>query len=230
MIKMNKNNSDSTDKLNKNTHWKWLQILHHLLQMLMWWTKKEKQTPMASAAMNASAPASVTFGPPSLTQLSRSQLLSLLRSESKALGRKIEYLVLHCSDTRPDQDFTVEKLKACHKARGFGSYIGYHLYVRRDGTLYYTRPLRIIGCHVKGYNHNSIGVCYEGGHAPKGSLHKYEDNRTEAQKEVLQDVFATLHELFPNAKIVGHNEFGVAKACPCLSKENMEAFRSEITG
>jgi len=142
--------------------------------------------------------------------------------------RRIDYLVLHCSDTRPDQDFTVEALQRCHAQRGFGKYPGYHIYVRRDGTCYYTRPISLRGCHVKGYNSFSIGVCYEGGHAPKGSIHKYEDNRTPAQREALQEVFATLHELFPHAKVVGHNEFGVAKACPCLSQADMEAFRCEI--
>ncbi len=203
------------------------------------------------AATLIAQPVSVISGPVSSTQLSRFQLLSSLRSESKALartsdpspalpregdgkyvsgcaGRKINYLVLHCSDTRPDQDFTIEKLKACHKTRGFGDYPGYHVYVRSDGSVYYCRPLRLKGCHVKGHNSDSIGICYEGGHAPQGSLHKYEDNRTQAQKEALREVFAVLHDCFPDARIVGHNEFGVPKACPCLSKESMEAFRQEI--
>jgi len=184
--------------------------------------------------------------------------------------RRIDYLVLHCSDTRPDQDFTVEKLMRCHKERGFGKYPGYHIYVRRDGTCYYTRPISLRGCHVKGYNSYSIGVCYEGGHRPTpdpsllegsgnlsmsqcerprmavheellkrgggytpvpyGRSGRYEDNRTEAQKLALREVFGTLHELFPKAKIVGHNEFGVAKACPCLCKAAIDAFRAEIVG
>ena len=144
-------------------------------------------------------------------------------------------IVLHCTDTKPSQDFTIGKLKASHKARGFGDYPGYHLYVRRDGTLYYCRPLSLKGCHVAGHNEHSIGVCYEGGHredaqasspnnkdqrtnntggSKKVSL--YEDNRTPEQKVVLREVLRTLHELYPEARICGHRDLNPNKACPCL--------------
>ena len=35
--------------------------------------------------------------------------------------RKIDLIVVHCSATRVNQDFPVEALEACHKARGFHS-------------------------------------------------------------------------------------------------------------
>ena len=123
-------------------------------------------------------------------------------------------VVLHCSDTRPSQQFTIEKLRACHKARGFGDYPGYHLYVRRDGSLYYCRPVRMRGCHVKGWNARSIGVCYEGGHSDSPE-YKYEDNRTAEQVTVLDEVLRTLLACYPQARLVGHNELS-AKACPCF--------------
>ena len=140
--------------------------------------------------------------------------------------------MVHCTDTRPSQEFTIEKLKASHKREGFGEYPGYHLYIRRDGTLYYCRPLSVRGCHVRGYNEHSIGVCYEGGHREneivlsgwkkeKGEgknlpASKYEDNRTPAQKEVLREVLRTLHEMYPGARICGHRELNPHKACPCF--------------
>ena len=187
-------------------------------------------------------PASATSGPPYCKPLSKSALLSWLRSDLPHVWRTIDLLVLHCSDTRPSQNFTIEKLRASHKARGFGEYPGYHVYVKRDGTCYYCRPLSMKGCHVAGYNANSIGICTEGGHRedppqiPVGTLNNleelqsravtlpptqggrgsYEDNRTAEQKVVLHEVLTLLHELFPKAKIVGHRDLpGVAKACPC---------------
>jgi len=81
------------------------------------------------------------------------------------------------------------------------------------------------GCHVAGYNAHSLGVCYEGGHAPLDSKHKFEDNRTTAQRAALREVFSTLHNLFPTARIVGHNELNPKKACPCLSQAAMEEYR-----
>ena len=49
--------------------------------------------------------------------------------------RKIDLIVVHCSATRVNQDFPVEALEACHKARGFRS-IGYHYYITKDGMVY----------------------------------------------------------------------------------------------
>lgn len=164
---------------------------------------------------SVSATASVTFGPNSCAALPRSQVLSLLRSDCSASTRRIELLVLHCTDTRPDQRFSIRTLQACHRQRGFGEWPGYHLYVRRDGTLYYCRPVGVKGCHVSGKNWNSIGLCYEGGHSSSPE-YKYEDNRTAEQLVVLDEVLRVLHDCYPEARIVGHHELNPAKACPCL--------------
>ena len=157
----------------------------------------------------------VTFGSSCSRVLPRSQVLSLLRSDCLRSTRRISLLVLHCSDTRPDQDFTIEKLMRSHRARGFGTYPGYHLYVRRDGSLYYCRPVSERGCHVKGHNSESVGICYEGGHSCSPE-YKYEDNRTAEQMVVLDEVLKLLHEVYPDARIVGHCELNHGKACPCL--------------
>ena len=44
--------------------------------------------------------------------------------------RRIDLIVIHCSATRVNKNFTVEQLEACHKARGFKG-IGYHFYITR---------------------------------------------------------------------------------------------------
>lgn len=43
----------------------------------------------------------------------------------------VRYIILHCSATRCNSDYTVEQLLRDHRARGFRT-IGYHFYVRRD--------------------------------------------------------------------------------------------------
>lgn len=75
--------------------------------------------------------------------------------------RNISLIVLHCSATRVNQNFTIEQLEACHKARGFQT-VGYHYYITKDGTLYPGRPESQMGAHAKGFNAHSIGICYEG--------------------------------------------------------------------
>ena len=197
---------------------------------------------MESAATSARRPVSVTSGRKFSRLSSKSELQSLLLSDCRAASaRKIDLIVLHCSDTRPSQNFTIEKLAASHKARGFGEYPGYHFYIRRDGTLYYCRPLSLKGCHVSGHNAHSIGICTEGGHREnevvlcgnikdqmsniKERVSKYEDNRTAEQKVVVHDLLLILHEMFPEARICGHRDLpGVAKACPCYDAEKEYAY------
>ena len=126
--------------------------------------------------------------------------------------RDINLIVVHCSATRVNQDFTVEQLEACHKARGFDT-IGYHYYIRKDGTVTRHRRLTEVGAHCRPYNRCSIGVCYEGGLAPDGSP---KDTRTPVQRRVLSKLLTDLKRLFPRALIRGHCEMpgAVPKACP----------------
>lgn len=60
-------------------------------------------------------------------------------------GREsVRYLILHCSATRCDKDYTAEQLLRDHKTRGFRT-VGYHFYIRRDGTITQHRKLLEVG-------------------------------------------------------------------------------------
>ena len=76
--------------------------------------------------------------------------------------RKISLIVIHCSATREDKELTAFDLDTMHRRRGFNG-TGYHYYIRKDGTTLLTRPIERIGAHVRGFNAESIGICYEGG-------------------------------------------------------------------
>ncbi len=127
--------------------------------------------------------------------------------------RKINLIVIHCSATRVNQNFTVEALEACHKARGFRT-IGYHYYITKDGEIYPCRPEEQIGAHAKHYNAHSIGICYEGGLDEKGNP---ADTRTEAQKRSMIELLKSLAVDYPEAEIIGHRDLPwVRKSCPCF--------------
>ncbi len=127
--------------------------------------------------------------------------------------RKIELIVIHCSATRENQNFTVEALEACHRARGFRG-IGYHYYITKDGTIYPCRSEDQPGAHALRYNAHSIGICYEGGLDEDG---RPADTRTAAQKESLRQLLLSLCTDYPDADIVGHRDLPwVRKACPCF--------------
>lgn len=129
-------------------------------------------------------------------------------------ANSVKYLVLHCSATRCNQDYRVEQMRRDHKKRGFYD-IGYHFYVRRDGTMTQHRRLLEVGAHARPYNRCSIGICYEGGLDENG---KPSNTLTAAQYERLETLFRELHQLFPKAEIVGHRDLPgtTPKECPCL--------------
>ncbi|WNX85808.1 peptidoglycan recognition family protein [Agathobaculum sp. NTUH-O15-33] len=73
------------------------------------------------------------------------------RSETRAV-------VLHHAEA---SSATVWDINSWHLDRGFNG-IGYHYYVRKDGSIYRGRSEWAIGAHAIGANDWSIGVCCEG--------------------------------------------------------------------
>ena len=127
--------------------------------------------------------------------------------------RRINLIILHCSATKITQDFPVESLEACHKARGFKT-IGYHYYITKDGQMHLCRPEDMIGAHARRYNAHSIGICYEGGLDANGNP---DDTRTPAQKHALITLLRSLKVDYPDAEILGHRDLPwVKKRCPCF--------------
>ena len=126
----------------------------------------------------------------------------------------VSYIIIHCTATRETQDYTPEQLKRDHMARGFID-VGYHFYIRKDGTVTQHRQLNEVGAHCRPFNRCSIGVCYEGGLDANG---KPKDTRTLKQRATLVGLILDLKQKFPKAVIRGHNEMpgAVPKACPCF--------------
>lgn len=127
----------------------------------------------------------------------------------------VRYLILHCSATRCNMDYPPSQMLSDHKARGFRT-VGYHFYVRKDGTYKQFRKVTEVGAHCRPYNRCSIGICYEGGLDEHGQP---ADTRTESQTETLTGLFENLLKLFPHAQIVGHRDLPgtTPKDCPCLN-------------
>ncbi|WP_428037290.1 N-acetylmuramoyl-L-alanine amidase [Candidatus Avelusimicrobium fimicolum] len=101
-----------------------------------------------------------------------------------ASSASVKYIVIHCSATRSTRDYTAEQLLRDHKTRGFRT-VGYHFYIRRDGSVTQHRKLLEVGAHCRPWNRCSIGICYEGGLDADG---RPADTRTNAQKRVLYQI------------------------------------------
>lgn len=162
------------------------------------------------------------------------------------MENKPKYIVIHCSATREDKDYTEQQLNAGHVARGFGKW-GYHYYIRKDGRIIPMREENEAGAHdnylVPGerfsYNHCSIGICYEGGLDKNG---KAKDTRTKAQKEAMAKLIQDICNRYEILNVLGHrdtspdtNGNGVVekcewmKECPCFDvKSEFESWLPTI--
>lgn len=147
---------------------------------------------------------------------------------------------MHCSATKPELSSALdaEEVRRWHtlpkskKGRGWSD-IGYHYFIKTDGTIEEGRPLRRSGAHVKGYNRKSIGICYAGGLDADGNP---KDTRTQAQKTAAKIILKKLialkdHpeiEISPVVQVVGHRDLSPdrngdgkitkdewLKDCPC---------------
>ena len=145
--------------------------------------------------------------------------------QNTIIMRQINLLIIHCSATKENHPFTLQALEVSHRKRGFNG-IGYHYYIRKSGEVMNTRPLGRIGAHAKGYNRNSIGICYEGGLDKDG---KPKDTRTLEQRAAIRRLIIELQLRFPGCKVCGHRDLSPdlnrngkveprewSKQCPCF--------------
>jgi len=117
---------------------------------------------------------------------------------------RTDYIVLHHAEA---SQATVQDIHQWHLENGWAG-IGYHYYVRKDGSIYRGRPRDTIGAHVQGYNYNSLGICAEGDYM--------KEIMPEPQKQSIIALLQELRQIYPNAKIVGHRDL-MATSCPGIN-------------
>jgi N-acetylmuramoyl-L-alanine amidase len=132
-----------------------------------------------------------------------------------AKRNKTEYLIIHCTATKPSMDIGLTEVDAWHRHRGFFG-CGYQLIIRRDGIVENGRNIGDVGAHAKGYNHNSIGIALVGG-VTEDDVSISENNFTEIQFDVLSDVITTLQLSYGDIQVLGHRDLpDVKKDCPAF--------------
>jgi|TARA_B100002019_G_scaffold209870_1_gene182461 N-acetyl-anhydromuramyl-L-alanine amidase AmpD len=121
-----------------------------------------------------------------------------------------EYLVVHCSATKPSMDIGLREIKRWHVDDNGWRDVGYHYIIRRNGEVELGRSNRDTGAHAAGYNHKSISLCMVGGMAEDNSA---ENNFTAQQWTALLDLVKQIKVDYPEADVIGHNEIS-EKECP----------------
>lgn len=131
---------------------------------------------------------------------------------------KVTAIVIHYSATPIERSYTAADIDAMHRKRGFNE-IGYHFFIRRDGSVEAGRDLSQpgrfeVGAHSQGENASSIGICYEGG-VRAATPDTGFDSRTPAQTAAMIGLIRNLLKRFPRAIVRGHREMpGAATQCP----------------
>lgn len=120
--------------------------------------------------------------------------------------RKISRIVIHCSGASASQ--TARSIIDYHKrpvekgGRGWKN-PGYHYIVEASGLVVVALEETRIANGAKGYNADSIHICYTGGVDSEG---KPCDTRTPGQKRSLLMLLKALRRRFPKIPIVGHRD------------------------
>lgn len=100
---------------------------------------------------------------------------------------------------------SAEEIHNYHKNHNGWAGIAYHLYVRKDGTIYRGRPIDKRGGHVAGHNRHTVGICFEGDFT--------KEQMSAEQIAAGREAVAYCKSVYPNAALVPHNYFG-GTVCP----------------
>lgn len=115
-----------------------------------------------------------------------------------------KYIVLHHAAA---STCSVADIHRWHQEKGWAG-IGYHFFVRKDGSVYRGRPIGAVGAHCLGWNSNSIGICAEGNFQT--------DTMPDVQRNAILELIEYLKRIYPGVVVNGHRELDVT-ACPGIN-------------
>lgn len=101
-------------------------------------------------------------------------------------------------------DGSVEAVHKAHLARSWYG-IGYHYYIRKDGSIWRGRPEGSVGSHTVGKNTVSIALCFEGNFENE----TMSEVQLAAGKTLIADILSRYHGI----RVTSHRDHD-ATACP----------------
>lgn len=122
--------------------------------------------------------------------------------------REVNKVFIHCSASDYDYHDDINVIRKWHLKRGWQD-VGYHFFIKRDGTIQTGRPLYMIPSSQKGYNKGSISICLHGN-----------KKFTTRQFWSLKILCYLLDENFVSLTFHGHKEVSI-KSCPNFDYERI---------
>lgn len=115
--------------------------------------------------------------------------------------RSTTRIILHHAAARK---CTAQQIHSWHLANGWAG-IGYHFFVRKDGSVYRGRPETVVGAHAGNNNYDSIGICFEGNFMT--------ETMGGAQRKAGQELVQYLKDKYGISKVQRHSDVN-ATGCP----------------
>lgn len=124
---------------------------------------------------------------------------------SMNMSNKPNMLIVHHLEAE-GSNWTVETIHQMHKKENGWAGVGYHYYIRLDGSIYKGRPDNAIGSHCLGANSNSLGIAFEGNYDSRKDMPVEQYNSWCNLKAYLCNKYGSM-------PVYGHREKGSSE-CP----------------
>jgi len=132
-------------------------------------------------------------------------------------NREVYTTFIHCSASDNPAHDDVSVIDQWHKERGWSG-IGYHYFIKKDGTIQEGRDLEKIPAAQRGHNTGSIAIC----------IHGLEiDKFTEVQLLALENLCHQINRAYIEMTFHGHCEVNPHKTCPVINTKEVLGLDSE---
>jgi len=112
------------------------------------------------------------------------------------------FIVIHCSDSDISEHDNIDVIRVWHLERGFSD-VGYHYFIKNDGTIQEGRHHSMVAAHCYGQNKKSIGICLSG-------RYSFTDEQFKSLHMLIIKLWGKYGEDLP---VFGHYDFS-KKTCP----------------
>lgn len=119
--------------------------------------------------------------------------------------------IVHCSDSDIPEHDDISVIRKWHVEERGWSDVGYHLFIKKDGSIQHGRPFDKVGAHCLGQNDQSIGICLSG-------KKKFTPQQFKALRESIE-MLSPIYDIDPT-ETYGHYKFA-DKTCPNFSVEKL---------
>ena len=132
-----------------------------------------------------------------------------------------KFIIIHTAAFKGEA--SIEDVRKWHLKRDFLD-VGYHYYIRRDGSLQKGRQETHVGAHCTDMdmNNRSLGICFEG----HGDYEAFTQDQRNALCDLYEDILTRWD--IPVEDVLGHRETGAPKTCPG-SKVDMDDIRNMLS-